>query len=211
VVIAAASSGKALWYLTRGTGLVSMILLSASVALGIVEVNRWARPSLPRFVTAALHKNVSLLATVFVAVHVATSVLDAFAPIHWLDAVIPFLSPYRPLWLGLGALATDLLIALIITSLLRHRIGLRAWRAVHWAAYGCWPIAVMHGLGTGTDSSRGWALAVYAACVSAVAGCVWWRLAAGWTSETARRRAGAAIGSVAVPALLVVFVSAGPL
>jgi methionine sulfoxide reductase heme-binding subunit len=211
VLVAAASNGKALWYLTRGTGLVAMILLSASVALGIIEVNRWVSPSWPRFVTAAVHKNVSLLATAFLAVHIATSVVDRFAPIHWLDAVIPFLSPYRPLWLGLGALATDLLIALIITSLLRKRLGYRAFRTVHWAAYGAWPIAVVHGLGTGSDSSRGWALAVYAACLAAVAGCVWWRLMTGWTSETARRRVVAGAGSVAVSALMVVLVAAGPL
>jgi hypothetical protein len=211
VLVAAASNSKALWYLTRGTGLAALILLSASIALGIMEVNRWTSPSWPRFVTAALHKNVSLLATAFLAVHIATSVLDSFAPIHWLDAVIPFLSPYRPLWLGLGALATDLIIALIITSLLRQRLGYRAWRAVHWAAYAAWPVAVVHGLGTGSDSSRGWALVVYAACLAVVAGCVWWRLMTGWTTENGHRRVVAVAGSVAVPALMVVFVAAGPL
>ena len=67
------------------------------------------------------------------------------------DVVVPFVGAYRPFWLGLGALALDLLAALIVTSLLRARIGLRAWRAVHWVAYACWPVALVHGLGTGSD------------------------------------------------------------
>jgi sulfoxide reductase heme-binding subunit YedZ len=213
-LIAAASStssSKALWYLTRGTGLVAMILLSASVVLGVLEINRWASPAWPRFVTAGLHKNVSLLAVAFVAVHVATTVVDGFAPIGWLDAVVPLHSPYRPIWLGLGAVATDLLIAVTLTSLLRRRIGYRAWRIVHWSAYAAWPVAVVHGLGTGSDSSHGWALAVYAACLVAVAGSVLWRVTAGWTSGTAKGRLVALAGSLTVPSLIVIFLSAGPL
>ena len=211
MLAATASNGKALWYLTRGTGLVSMVLLSLSVGLGVVEVNRWTSPRWPRFVTAALHKNVSLLATAFLAVHIVTSVVDAFAPIHWLDVVIPFVSAYRPIWLGLGAVATDLLIAIIITSLLRQRIGHRLWRVVHWAAYACWPVAVVHGLGTGSDTRHGWALWVYAACFAVVAGCVWWRLASGWTAGNAARRIVGAVGSVVVPTAMVLFVVVGPL
>ena len=214
-LIAAASSGtsssKALWYLTRGTGLVAMILLSASVVLGVLEINRWATPSWPRFVTAGLHKNVSLLSVAFLAVHIATTVVDGFAPIGWLDAVVPLHSPYRPIWLGLGAVATDLLIAVTLTSLLRRRIGYRAWRIVHWSAYAVWPVAVVHGLGTGSDSSHGWALAVYAACLVAVAGSVLWRVTAGWTSGTAKGRLVALAGSLAVPSVIVIFLSAGPL
>jgi sulfoxide reductase heme-binding subunit YedZ len=188
-----------------------MILLSASVVLGVLEINRWATPSWPRFVTAGLHKNVSLLSVAFVAVHVATTVVDGFAPIGWLDAVVPLHSPYRPIWLGLGAVATDLLIAVTLTSLLRRRIGYRAWRIVHWSAYAAWPVAVVHGLGTGSDSSHGWALAVYAACLVAVAGSVLWRVTAGWTSGTAKGRLVALAGSLAVPSLIVIFLSAGPL
>src|SRR5579862_3085896 len=123
--------------------------------------------------TAALHKNVSLLAVVFLGIHIATTVVDGFAPIGWADAVLPFHSPYRPLWLGLGALATDLLLAVVVTSLLRGRIGYRAWKAVHWAAYACWPVAVLHGMGTGTDTRLGFVLLLYFACLAAVLLAVW--------------------------------------
>lgn len=211
MLIAAATNSKALWYLTRGTGLVSLVLLSISVALGVAEAIRWARPAWPRFVTAALHKNISLLATAFLAVHIVTTVVDAFAPIRWLDVVVPFISKYRPVWLGLGALAVDLLVAVTITSLLRQRIGYRLWKAVHWAAYACWPVAVVHGLGTGSDSRHGWALAVYAVSLAVVAGSVWWRLAKSWITPAPAGRLVAVAGSVAVPMLIVGFFVIGPL
>jgi sulfoxide reductase heme-binding subunit YedZ len=221
-MLVAAAGGKALWYLTRGTGIMALLLLTTSVLLGILEVKRWQSHRWPRFVTAGLHRNLSLLSIAFVAVHVATTVVDGFAPIGWLDAVIPFRSPYRPLWLGLGAVAVDLLIALIVTSLLRGRIGYRAWRAVHWVAYACWPVALVHGLGTGTDVRQGWAIALTIASLAAIVGAVWWRLAEAWHARppvpgagpsAAARRLGvpAVVASVVMPVAIVAWLLAGPL
>jgi sulfoxide reductase heme-binding subunit YedZ len=169
--------GSPLWYLARGTGLVSLVLLTV-VLLGGIIVRSGARPArLPRFVVLGMHRNVSLLAVAFLAVHIVTVVLDPYVPIRVVDAVVPFVSSYRPLWLGLGALAFDLLLALVVTSLLRTRIGLRTWRVVHWAAYALWPTALVHALGTGTDALRPWFLATVVACVLAVAAAVAWRTA----------------------------------
>jgi DMSO/TMAO reductase YedYZ heme-binding membrane subunit len=175
-MIAAVSNSQALWYLTRGTGLVSLLLLTASVALGITEVTRWASPRLPRVLIAALHKNISLLVVIFLAVHIVTAVADNFAPIGWLDVVVPFHSPYRPVWLGLGTVAFDLLVAVVVTSLLRNRLGYRTWRAVHWMSYACWPVALLHGLGTGSDTHVRWSLALSISCLVLVLFAVWWRL-----------------------------------
>ncbi|HVM64695.1 MAG TPA: ferric reductase-like transmembrane domain-containing protein [Acidimicrobiales bacterium] len=213
MIAAVSSHSRVLWYLTRGSGLVALVLLTASVVLGIVEVQRWATARWPRFVTAALHKNVSLLAVVFLGVHIATTVVDGFAPIGWIDAVLPFRSPYRPVWLGLGALAVDLLLALVITSLLRGRIGYRAWKAVHWAAYACWPVAVLHGMGTGTDTRLGFVLLLYFACLATVVLAVWWRLAGAFVQDRAAGSGAvaAAIASVAVPVGILAFLFAGPL
>jgi sulfoxide reductase heme-binding subunit YedZ len=208
--VLAAVNSKALWYLTRGTGLVCLLLLTASVLLGILEVKRWASPRWPRFVTAGLHKNISLLVVAFVAVHVATAVIDGFAPIRWLDVIVPFGSKYRPIWLGFGALAADLLIALVVTSLLRLRLGSFAWRAVHWLAYLCWPVALVHGLGTGTDARHGWALWLVMACLVLVVGAVWWRLAAAASEWTGVRTAAAAL-SLAAPLAIVTWLVLGPL
>ena len=175
-IAVAASGPTAMWYLTRGSGAVSLILLTASAVLGTLDVRRWRAEGWPRFVVAAIHRNVSLFVVVFVVIHVVTSVLDGFAPIALTHAVIPFVSPYRPLWLGLGALSFDLLLALVVTSLLRARIGTRAWRTVHWLSYVCWPVAVLHGLGAGSDPKQAWLLAVTAACVAAMVAAVLARL-----------------------------------
>jgi DMSO/TMAO reductase YedYZ heme-binding membrane subunit len=212
VIFPAASLGpSAYWYLARSTGAVALVLLTLSVILGILDSVRFSSaPRWPRFAIDSLHRDTSLLVIAFTAIHVVTSVLDGFAPVSLIDGLIPFRSPYRPLWLGLGALSFDLLIALVITSLLRRRLGYRAWRAVHWLAYASWPVAVLHGLGTGTDVKAGWSLALTAGCLAAVLAAAVVRLRAAGRAETGIR-AGATLLAVAVPVGLVVFAAAGPL
>ncbi len=208
---ALATGTPALWYLTRGTGAVTLVLLTASLLLGILEVERWsAGRRAPRFAVAALHRSVSLLVLAFLAVHIGTAVLDTFAPIRVLDAVVPFTGSYRPLWLGLGALALDGLLAVALTSLVRRRLGLRAWRAVHWAAYACWPVALLHGLGTGSDARTTWLQALSALCALAVAGAIGARLLRGDPAR-ANGRAAAAAAVAAVAAGAVLWAQAGPL
>ena len=194
----AVTNSQALWYLTRGSGMVSILLLTLVVALGIAQVHGAAGPSRQRFVVTQLHRNASLLVVVFIAIHVATSILDGFAPITWLDAFIPFLSPYRPIWLGLGALGVDLLLALVITSLLRLRIGQPTWRAIHWLAYVCWPIAFLHGLGTGSDGRLGVVQLIDLACLIVVVLAVAWRISRNWQHETTIRAASALVTVILV-------------
>ena len=209
-MLLAASNGKELWYLTRGTGVVALLLLTAGIVLGVAGSTRWRRERWPRFLVTGLHRNVTLLAILFVAVHVVTAVLDRFAPIGLLDAVVPFRSPYRPVWLGLGAVAFDLLLALVITSMLRARIGVAAWRAVHWLAYASWPIALLHTLGTGSDARSSWLQLLSIGCTGAVAAAVLWRV---WTAQggAAPVRAGAGLAAFAVPLALLVWAKSGPL
>jgi DMSO/TMAO reductase YedYZ heme-binding membrane subunit len=161
-------NAHALWYLTRGTGIVALVLVTATVLIGILASLRTGGSRTPRFVVAGLHRNVSLMTVAFIVVHVATTIMDAYAPIRVVDAVVPFISAYRPVWLGLGALAFDIILALIITSLVRVRIGLKTWRGIHWFAYACFPIAVVHSLGTGSDASQRWMLGVVIACGGAI-------------------------------------------
>jgi hypothetical protein len=201
---------SAYWYLARGTGVVSLILLTASVVLGILGPLRFAAPRWPRFAIDALHRDISLLVLAVLAVHIITSVLDSFAPIKLTDAVIPFVSAYRPLWMGLGALAFDLLVALVITSVLRRHIGYGAWRAIHWLAYASWPVAVLHGLGTGTDTKIWWMLILTVVCVTAVAAACWIRFARD-EQQTAGVRSTALALTAATPLGLAIFTLAGPL
>ena len=208
--VVALLDAQSLWYLTRATGVVALVLLTASVVLGVTEAVRWASERWPRFVTAGIHKNVSLTATTFIAVHIATAIVDGFAPIGWLDVIVPFHSAYRPIWLGLGTVAFDLLIAIALTSLFRRRIGHRAWRIVHWSAYACWPIAFLHALGTGTDTNNSAFFDLDLVCLAAVVFAVWWRVAAGWPRHE-RQRILAGAASVIAPIGLVLFALAGPL
>ena len=185
------TSSTPFWFITRATGLVALVLLTASMALGLLAAVRYQSRRWPRFVTAGLHRNASVLACAFTAVHIITTLADGFVPIRLQDVVIPFISAYRPVWLGLGAIAFDLLLALTVTSLIRTRLSYRAWRLAHWTAYLCWPVAVLHGLGTGSDTPVRWVLALTLGCVAVVAGLLGWRLAYGWPSHPAARLLGA--------------------
>lgn len=167
---------NALWYLGRGSGVTALLLFTLVMVLGVLVHAGRSLPGLPRFAVSSLHRTVSLAALGFLAVHVITLVADPFARLGALDTVVPFRAAYRPVWQGLGTVAFDLVLVLIATSLVRHRIGLRTWRVLHTAAYACWPLAVAHAIGTGTDRGSAWLLAVAAGCVAAVVLAVAYRL-----------------------------------
>lgn len=165
-----------LWYATRGAGMVSLVLFTVVACLGMLTVGRWQRPGWPRFLTAELHSNLALLSIVFLAIHILIAVLDPYTSLGVGAALIPFSSPYRQFWLGLGGVAMYLIGAVIVTSLLRARIGRRAWRAVHWLSYASWPIAVLHGIGTGTDGGEAWSLVIVGGCIVAMIASLAWRI-----------------------------------
>ena len=198
------------WYLTRGSGAVALVLLTVSVVIGIAGSMRLSAPAWPRFAIETVHRDVSLLVIVFLVIHIVTSVLDSFAPISLTAAVIPFISSYRPLWLGLGTLSFDLILALTVTSLMRRRLGYASWRAVHWFAYASWPVAVLHGLGTGSDTKVAWMLALTVVCVAAVVVAAGLRFAGGEGTPVALRVPGVAL-SVIVPLGIAAFALIGPL
>jgi predicted ferric reductase len=209
-VLAASAGPSFYWYLTRSTGAVALLLLSLAIALGVVDVQRWSSPRWPRFVVDSLHRNVSLLAMVFLVLHILTSVLDSFAPISLVDAFIPFVGSYRPFWLGLGAVSFDLLLAVVITSLLRQRMGYATWRAVHWLTYASWPIALLHGLGTGSDVKTTWLQALSVVCVAIVIAALLARVLRGWPANLPAR--GAALGGAGAFSLfLALWLPGGPL
>jgi sulfoxide reductase heme-binding subunit YedZ len=209
-VILAASGPSAYWYLTRGSGLVALLLLTTGVMLGVLTSTRWSAPRWPRFVVSGLHRNVTLLALAFVAAHVVTTIPDGYAPVGLRDAVLPFVSRYRPIWLGLGAVAFDLLLALIVTSLVRARLGLRTWKLVHWLAYASWPVALMHAFGTGSDARAGWFGLLALGSAAAVVLAVLWRVVEARSGPHAVRLSGG-VAAIAVPVAIAVWAIGGPL
>jgi len=178
-----------LWYTTRGAGAVTLILLTAVVVLGILTVLRVQSPSWPRFLTTGLHRNLALMTLVFLALHILTAVVDPFTHLGWAAALIPFSSYYRTFWLGLGVISFELLLAIVLTSLVRGFLGRNAWRAIHWLTYAAWPVGVLHGVGTGTDTWSAWMLAITAACIVAVGVAIFVRLTSGSTDPLAAARA----------------------
>jgi len=172
------TQSTALWYASRATGVVCLVLLTVVVLLGIL-VNRQGRlPGLPRFAVTGLHRSISLLAVAFLAIHVITAVADKFVTIQLIAAVVPFTSSYLPFQIGLGAVALDLIAALTVTSLIRARLGRRLWRGVHWLAYAAYPVAVAHSVASARDLRSGVLLALAAGCVLSVCAAACYRLAA---------------------------------
>jgi sulfoxide reductase heme-binding subunit YedZ len=167
---------EALWYFARGSGLVTLVLLTVVVALGIGARSGRTAFGLPRFAVNMLHRNAALLAVVLLIGHMVSLLFDPYAQLRLVDLVLPFAGQYRPLWQGLGTLAFDLILAIVATSLLRRRIGARVWRVVHWFAYLCWPVALLHGLGTGTDNGTWWLWTVSMLCAATVVAAVGWRV-----------------------------------
>jgi sulfoxide reductase heme-binding subunit YedZ len=206
---AAANSPSWLWYATRGLGTATLIVLTGTVVLGIVTSTRWIGESTPAFVAADMHRNLSLLGICLLAAHIITTVLDPFAHISVRDVLIPVGAAYRPVWLGLGVAAMWILVGVVASSLLRDRVGARTWRLIHWVAYASWPLAVIHGLGTGSDSRAPWLIAVVTSCVVAVVFALVFRLRHG-RPATRPVRAAAAIGGVAILVASGVWALTGP-
>lgn len=167
---------SAMWFLGRGTGIVALLMFTLTVVLGVLTRSGRRAAGMTRFGIADLHRTASLAGAGLVAVHVTTLLLDPFSQLRLVDLVLPFQAGYRPLWVGLGALALDTLVVLVGSSLLRHRIGPRLFRTLHWLAYAMWPLAFTHALGSGTDAATWWLRGIAAVCALAVAGAVWWRV-----------------------------------
>jgi DMSO/TMAO reductase YedYZ heme-binding membrane subunit len=169
-------NSTALWYATRASGLMALILLTLTMVLGLVTTTRARARNWPGFAQQELHRRVSIIAVVFLGIHVVTSVLDTYVNVGWAAIVVPGASRYATFWVGVGAVSLDLLLAVFVSSLLRTRMNPGAWRALHWLAYLSWPIALAHTFGMGTDSREGWVIALGVACVLAVALALAYRL-----------------------------------
>ncbi len=189
-------STTALWYASRATGVVALLLLTAVLLLGILVTRQGRLPGLPRFAVTGLHRNLSLLAVAFVAVHVLTAVTDGYVNIPLTAAVVPLASPYEPLALGLGAVSLDITIAVIATSLLRRHLSRRVWRAVHLLAYASWPVAWLHSITASSDMRHGWMFALAIGTALAVVAAVIWRLAAAARDVPRAERVGLLMSAV---------------
>jgi methionine sulfoxide reductase heme-binding subunit len=188
-------NSTALWYATRASGLMALILLTLTMVLGLITTTRAKARNWPGFAQQEIHRRISILAVVFLGIHVVTSVIDTYVNISWAAIVVPFTSDFGTFWVGVGAVALDLMLAVFVTSLLRARMRAGTWRAVHWLAYASWPIALAHTFGMGTDSREAWVIAVGVACVLAVAVSLAWRIRES-SAQVSVRRSHASVSGV---------------
>src|SRR5580698_7296358 len=172
----AVMSSTSFWYITRASGIVALVLLTVTMILGLTTTARARARNWPGFAQQELHRRISMLSMVFLAIHILTSVLDTYVHIGWAAILVPFTSSYSRFWVGMGTVAFDLMAAVFVSSLLRPRMKPGTWRGIHWLAYGCWPIALAHTFGLGTDAGELWVIALGAACVLSVAAALVWRL-----------------------------------
>jgi sulfoxide reductase heme-binding subunit YedZ len=173
---------NALWYTARGTGVTALVLFTIVMVLGIGSRAGRNLVGLPRFAVHLIHRDAALIGTVLIGIHITTLLFDPYAQLTIVNLIVPFTATYRPLWVGLGATALDLLLAIVITSLLRHRLGAKTWRAVHLLAYAMWPVAWLHGIGSGTDRATSWYLTTAIVSAAAVAAAIIWRLSPTFTT-----------------------------
>lgn len=199
-----------LWFATRAAGTIALVLLTATLVLGVAGARRYAPAAVGRFEIAALHRNLSVLSLALLVVHIGTAVADSYVPLGRAAWLVPFASPYRTVWVGLGTLAFDLLLAVAITSAARLRLGPRRWKAVHYSAYAAWPVAVFHAAGTGTDTKLAPELMLYGTCIAAVVIACWWRLYHCGPGHAAARSLTAVL-CLAAAAAFYAFAASGPL
>jgi methionine sulfoxide reductase heme-binding subunit len=199
------------WYAARAAGITAYVLLTAVVVLGLALAGRapgrrWRR--WPMFAVEDVHRTGGLLVGAFIAIHIVTIAVDSFLPFSPVQLVVPLASGYRPLWTGLGIAAAELLLALAVTNHYRSRLPYRWWRGAHYANFGVWAAATLHGLGSGTDRSAPWMIAVYAVSVALVLSLIVWRRAA---RAGASVRIGSAVALAVVGVAGVLGLAAGPL
>lgn len=192
------NSSTALWYTSRATGVVTLLLLTAVMLLGLLVTRQGRLPGLPRFAVTGLHRNLSLLAAAFVTVHVLTAVTDGYVHIPITAAVIPLASPYERFWLALGAVGFDLMLAAVVTSLLRRHLSRTAWRAVHLTAYASWPVAWLHSVFASGDLRHGVLFYLAIVCAIAVVGAAMWRMSAAANDVPRAERVGLLMNAIHV-------------
>jgi len=190
------NSHTVLWYASRATGVVALLLMTAVLLLGLLVTRQGRLPGLPRFAVTGLHRNLSLVAVVFVVLHVLTAVADSYVRIPLISAVVPLVSSYERLALGLGAVSLDIMIAVIVTSLLRRHLSRRLWRAVHLLAYVSWPVAWLHSITSSTDLRHGWLFLTAVGCALLVVVAVLWRLSAASRDVPRAERVGLLMAAV---------------
>ena len=164
------------WYAARAAGVVAYALLTSGVLLGVLLAGRARLPRWPAFAVTDVHRFISLLTGVFIAIHVYALLLDRYAHVSVTTLVVPGATSYRPFWVALGTVALELLFAVALSNVLRKRLSHVRWRRVHYLTFGVWFASTLHGIGAGTDATAGWLRVLYLVAIGTVAFATLWRV-----------------------------------
>jgi sulfoxide reductase heme-binding subunit YedZ len=187
-----------LWYTTRATGIITMLLFTGVVALGTLVANRVGGTFIGRFEINEVHRSLTMVAMVFLVIHIVTTVLDSFVSTGLISAVVPMTSAYKRIPVALGAVAFDLILAVWISSLLKLRIKNETWRFLHWFSWLAYAISLVHGYLSGTDAHHGMGMLLVIGCAGFVALAALWRFL-GRPTRAAGRTALSPLASPSVP------------
>jgi predicted ferric reductase len=164
-----------LWYTTRATGIVALVLFTLVVSLGTLVANRIGGTIVGRFELNELHRSISIVAMVFLFIHILTTVADSFVSTGLISAFVPMTSAFKRVPVALGAVSFDLLLSVWISSLLKVRIANRSWRFIHWFGWLAFSAAIAHAITTGTDARKGAGLVLVVVCAGVVLAAGLWR------------------------------------
>jgi predicted ferric reductase len=173
------------WYLTRAAGLVAYLLLFASVVLGLTMTTNLVQRLFPRHRVYDLHRFLSLVTLGVTVFHVFIVLPDGFFGFSLRELLIPFASPYEPFFLALGVFSVYFMLIAIGSFYLRPLVSYSLWRALHYATFAVFILAIGHGVGAGSDTGSSWAIWMYA-----ITGLIVFNLTA-WRAVWGRSRAGA--------------------
>jgi sulfoxide reductase heme-binding subunit YedZ len=169
------TSDPTIWLIARASGIVAYVLLTTSVLAGIILKSRPFGRRLRGITAMEIHRTLSFLGLAAIGLHATALVLDQAVHITVTDLFIPGFAPYRPLWTGMGVVAAELMVALVVSFPLRKVFGFKAWRKLHWVSYGTFVLAAAHGIKAGTDTGRAWTDALYIGSLGLVAAAITWR------------------------------------
>lgn len=199
------------WYAARAGGIVAYVLLSANVALGLAMTGKKSMKRWPKFALEDVHRFTGLLTGTFLVVHIVAIAIDSYLPFSIVSLAVPLLASYRPIWTGLGIVAAELLLALAFTNHYRNaKLSYRFWRRAHYVNFAVWVAATLHGIGSGTDRSTPWMLAIFAVAVGMVCGLTAWRVLRRTDPSPRTLRLAPVMASV-VGVALIASLSQGPL
>jgi sulfoxide reductase heme-binding subunit YedZ len=199
------------WYAARAAGIAAYVLLSLNVAVGVLMTGKKSFARWPRFTLEDVHRYTGILTGTFVVIHITTVAIDAYLPFSIVSLAVPLVASYRPVWTGLGIAAAELLLALAITNHYRNtKLPYATWRKVHYVNFVVWTAATLHAVGTGTDRSTPWMLAIMGVAVGVVCGLIAWRVLRSRQPRTWVVRVAPPVAGLASLAL-VAALGAGPL